>query len=423
MGENGNTASDGKNLELEAQKEINFPHAITPDLMLAYRRCHREAWLKYHDPDLEKDSVIDGTIPADVELDLGQGLRARLYKNYEAVTPDQLLRTRVALCTMPSGASSLLVINSGLSQEECRLKLAFDSYVLLQLGIPCRIGLIRNRRGRLCEQVEISDYELQEMVNLINGVHKLVTKGKEPEAKDASAVCDSCLLAERCLPDEINIINGYDDLSDELRRRLFAPRSDHEPLYVTTQGTVVSTTGNEILLTSEDKKTRISKPVNELSCIMLMGNIQITTQCVRKLCSSGVPVLYFSQHGGYYGITSGPSFGVRNGMSLKAQILCAADPGASLAIACCMIKAKIRNQRTLLLRNLRGVADSEYLAQTSARLGALRKQAGAAKDAQMLLGIEGEAAALYLTDLDGSSPRAKTILSCSAATAVRRGIR
>ncbi len=380
------------------QREINVSYAITPEMMLAYRRCRRECWLRYHDQQSDEDGSgsareTDSLPPLDIELDLEDGGRASLLENRLCVSGNNLLRTYVSLCTLPSGAASIMIFNKNLSSEECKLKLAFDSYVLMEQKIVCRIGLIRNRMGTLCEVVEISDYMINEMIHLINGVFKLIRSSRQPVVKDFSAACDTCPLAERCLPDEANILAGYDQLSDTVQRRLFAQRDDREPYYVTNQGATVSVTGNELVVSSED--TKVSKPLTEIRDLILMGQIQITSQAVKRLCDSGVPVIYRSTAGWFYGMTVGPKFGVHNAVSLRGQIICASDPCCAASIAAEMIASKIHNQRVLMMRNLRGTVQDEYLTPLFKRLSILQHSVHAARYAQKILGIEGESAALY----------------------------
>ncbi len=387
-----------------AQREVNVSYSITPEMMLAYRRCQRECWLRYHDQ-LTQDDGADSSgrneekkdlPPLDIALDLVDGGRASLLENRLCVSRNNLLRTYVSICSLPSGTASVMVLNRDLSHEECRLRLAFDSYVLMDQNISCEVGLIRNENGTLCETVEITDYMINEMIRLVNGVFRLIKKQVQPVIKDASAVCDRCALAERCLPDEANILCGYDHLSEQLQRRLFAERDDREPFYVTSQGSAISLTGNELVVTTREEEQQ-SKPITEIRNLVLFGNIQMTTQALNRLCEKGVAVIYRSMSGLLYGIATGPKFGVHNAVSLKGQILYASDPVRSADIAVEMISSKIHNQRVLIMRNLRGLVSDDYLAHALRRLQRLSHSVLGCHDAQKILGMEGEAAAIYFS--------------------------
>jgi CRISPR-associated exonuclease Cas4/CRISPR-associated protein Cas1 len=80
-----------------------------------------------------------------------------------------------------------------------------------------------------------------------------------------------------------------------------------------------------------------------------------------------------------------------------AQYAFAADPVRRLASAKALVEAKIKNQRTFLRRNWRG--DSSERGPVLDRLALLAGRADRAPDTATLLGLEGEAAAIYFRAL------------------------
>jgi CRISPR-associated protein Cas1 len=125
-----------------------------------------------------------------------------------------------------------------------------------------------------------------------------------------------------------------------------------------------------------------------------MGNIQITTQAVHALCEKEVPICYFSQGGWFYGITTG--LVTRNVFLRQAQFRLASQPWFCLRLARSLVAGKIRNQRTLLLRNHlepdpRSLAEMKLMAENAAQASSL----------EPLLGIEGNAARLYFQSFGG----------------------
>ncbi len=398
MKSKSNKLMDQSQIDKEAQSEINVANAITAPLLLAYRRCPRECWIRYNEIENDDEKELFADLPEeDIVLELEDDTRAFLTENRLVVSPDQLLRSVVSLCTLPSGSAALLVLSNNLSREECLLKLAFDSLVLSKNDFSCRVGLIKSRVGNLCEQFEISDFYLMEVVRLLNGLHQLVLRPKTPMAKDASIFCDQCRVAQYCLPDETNVLKGYDTLSAGIQRGFFAPIADREPYYVTTQGARLSVTGNELIANVEGET--FSKPITEISALIIMGNIQITTQATQRLLKNGVPVIYLSSIGRFIGIAVGPKYGVQNALSIKGQMLCDSDPGSCSAIAREMIKAKIHNQRLLIMRNLKGMVDADYFNWSITQLAMLRRQVSNAQSTQTIMGYEGEAAAIYFDAL------------------------
>ncbi len=110
--------------------------------------------------------------------------------------------------------------------------------------------------------------------------------------------------------------------------------------------------------------------LGEVSQFNLFGNVQLSTQAGQALCTSEVPVCYFSQGGWFYGITNG----------LKA-----------------------RNQRTLLQHN-----HIEPPETALRQLKALGEKAETASEPGVLLGIEGSAARVYFSEFAGMLKPAET---------------
>jgi CRISPR-associated protein Cas1 len=112
------------------------------------------------------------------------------------------------------------------------------------------------------------------------------------------------------------------------------------------------------------------------------------------LCEAGVPVCYFSMGGWFYGITTG--LNTKNVFLRRAQFRLAEADGFALGVARRLVAGKIRNGRVLLQRN-----HIEPRAAVLAALKAMAERAEAAKSAEELLGVEGNAARLYFGDFAG----------------------
>ncbi len=176
-------------------------------------------------------------------------------------------------------------------------------------------------------------------------------------------------------------------------RPLMAARDDRRALYLNTPGLWVGLRSERLVVKEKDKvidEVRL-RDVNHLA---LFGNIQLSTQAVQQLCELEIPVTYFSMGGWFYGLTHG--HGLKNVFTRVAQFRCAADPAASLALAKQFIHGKIRNQRTLLMRNHLEAPDIALL-----RLKQAARDVFTARSAGELLGMEGAAAAMYFSHFGG----------------------
>jgi CRISP-associated protein Cas1 len=134
--------------------------------------------------------------------------------------------------------------------------------------------------------------------------------------------------------------------------------------------------------------------MRDLSHVALFGNIQISTQAVQTLCERDVPVTYFSMGGWFYGITRG--HGLKNIFLRIEQFRLARDSSVALVLARQFVHGKIRNQRTLLMRNHVEAPQTVLL-----KLKRAAEDALGAGSIESLLGIEGAAAALYFSEFNG----------------------
>jgi CRISPR-associated protein Cas1 len=176
-------------------------------------------------------------------------------------------------------------------------------------------------------------------------------------------------------------------------RRLVTPRDDLRAAYLNTQGLRVGKSG-DVLQVKEKEALRQEIRLKEISQLNLMGNIQISTQAVQALTEAEVPVCYFSQGGWFYGITAGLS--TKNVFLRKAQFKLADEPWFCLRLARQLVAGKIRNHRTLLMRN--------HVEPKTVVLDQMKTMAVRAEEAvsiEELLGIEGNGARLYFGEFSG----------------------
>lgn len=176
-------------------------------------------------------------------------------------------------------------------------------------------------------------------------------------------------------------------------RRLVAPDVDTKVLYVNTPGVMVAKKGETIVV--KDKTDTLAEVrIKDLHHLAVFGAAQISTALIQTLCEQDVPVSYFSMGGWFYGLTRG--HGLTNVFTRIRQFARAGDPAQALVLARLFVYGKIRNQRTLLMRN--------HVEPPSLALRALKHAASAALSAPnhaTLLGIEGAAALVYFRNFAG----------------------
>lgn len=172
-----------------------------------------------------------------------------------------------------------------------------------------------------------------------------------------------------------------------------AARDDCRALYLNKPGLRIGIK-EEVLQVKEEKSLLDEVRLMDVSHVSLFGNIQISTQAVQALCEAEIPVSYFSMGGWFYGITRGHE--LKNVFLRIEQFRLARDAATCLRLAQRFVYGKIRNHRTLLMRN--------HLEPPPAALAKLKLGADAALTAaslEELLGIEGAAAGAYFEQFSG----------------------
>ena len=163
------------------------------------------------------------------------------------------------------------------------------------------------------------------------------------------------------------------------------------PLYVQTPGARVRKDGERLIV--ETKTDTVRVPMISVSQVALFGPVSVTTPALHALMRAEIPVSWFSTGGWFLGHTFGTGNG--NVAVREAQYRAAFSERRSLDFARSVVAAKVKNSRTMLRRNWRAERGLEGKEGALARLKELARRALHAKDAQHLLGLEGEAAAIY----------------------------
>jgi CRISP-associated protein Cas1 len=166
---------------------------------------------------------------------------------------------------------------------------------------------------------------------------------------------------------------------------------DSEVLVVQTPGGQIGQRGDQLVVTIKGEEMR-KIPGQQVRAIYCFGAVQITAQAVDTCLELGIDVSYFSPAGRFLGLLRGlPASGVdaRRGQYRLFEL-----PGVRLQLAREVIRAKIHNQRVMLMRN------GDVPDRVVQLLASFRDATESARDMTGLLGIEGNAAALYFEQFE-----------------------
>ncbi len=288
-----------------------------------------------------------------------------------------------------------------------KMQLGLQALILRDNGYACSEGVIYYRatkqRVRLLITSELENWILQNITNARRVIAEPI-----PAPLVHSPKCARCSLAPVCLPDETRMLAQSQptveanevgknpenpQAKSETLRRLIAARDDTRPLYLNTQGYRMGCK-DEVLVVKEQDRVIEEVRMRDVSHVALFGNIQISTQAIQSLCEQEVPVTYFSMGGWFYGITRGHA--LKNIFLRMEQFRLAREEKTCLSLARQFVHGKIRNHRTLLMRN--------HLEPPEAIIGKLKRaseDALAAATLEELLGIEGAAASQYFQQFNG----------------------
>lgn len=269
--------------------------------------------------------------------------------------------------------------------EPERVQLCVQAFLLEEHGYEAPEGVLYFAASRERVKVLFTDELRAATREAIAGLRLVASGGQAPPPLENSPKCARCSLAAICLPDELHY----------LRHQQIPPRplavhgTPALPMYVQTRGAKVAKNGDVLEVSVEDEQVASAR-LMDISQLVLQGGVYLTTPALHELLARGIPVTWLSHGGWFLGHTI--DVGHKNVELRTAQYRASFDDRRCLALARDIVAAKIRNQRTLLRRNWKcGDVPPELLTQFRQDIDAAER----ARGLDLLLGIEGNAAARY----------------------------
>lgn len=224
----------------------------------------------------------------------------------------------------------------------------------------------------------------------------------EPLPPELRHRCFGCSLAPVCLPEETLYEIGRPPAVESEPppagiTRVIPQSDDGAVLYVQEPGAYVGKR-SEHLTVRKDGQELARVPIHAVRQVVVLGNVQISTQALTTLAANDVPVAYLTGHGRFLGVFAPPmpkNVGLR-----EAQFRKFADPAECLSLSKAAVRAKLTNQRALLMRSLRTEADRGSDEPAARALAELLKRLEGASSLESVLGLEGQGAALYFGEFN-----------------------
>jgi len=265
------------------------------------------------------------------------------------------------------------------------IQVCVQGLLLEEHGYTCDGGILYFAGSKERVKVEFDDELRHKTLAAINALRLIAAGGQMPPPLEDSPKCPRCSLVGICLPDEVNFLRK----GAVEPRPLAVAREEALPLYVQANQAKVAKKGEVLEVSIEDKPVKRVRLL-DVSQVVLMGNVYVTTPCLHEMMRREIPISWHSYGGWFIGHTVGT--GHKNVELRTAQYRASFDDQRCLHLAKGLVHYKIINCRTLLRRNWRGSDKPERLLQDLKRDA---EHVWHAESLQELLGIEGAAASRY----------------------------
>jgi CRISP-associated protein Cas1 len=313
------------------------------------------------------------------------------------------------------------------AKEPDAMQVAAHAMLLREHGVNAVRGAIYYAADKRRVPVELSDELFAKVRNALEEARAVAASGRCPPPLRNDARCLYCSAYPICLPNESlwwakrrrateaegQLSFGFAPQSNDsirggiLEALEFAAESglkeaptlepprpggdDSEVLVVQTPGAQIGQRGDQLVISVKGEDMR-KIPGQQVRAIYCFGAVQMTAQAVETCLELGIDVSYFSPAGRFLGLLRGlPASGVdaRRGQYRLFEL-----PGVRLQLAREVVRAKIHNQRVMLMRN------GDVPDRVVQLLAGFRDATESARDLTSLSGIEGTAAALYFEQFE-----------------------
>jgi CRISPR-associated protein Cas1 len=186
--------------------------------------------------------------------------------------------------------------------------------------------------------------------------------------------------------------------------RVLPQTAEGAVLYLQEPGSHVGKRSEHLVVRKDGSEIQ-RVPIAAIRQVVVFGNVQVSTQALECLATLNVPVVYMNGYGRFVAaLQPAPTKNVQLRVN---QFKLFSDPQRALSLAKAAVRAKIANQRTLLMRSLRSRSLDESPASSENGRGSdepaardmaeLLRRLDRISDPAVLLGTEGQAAALYFS--------------------------
>jgi CRISPR-associated protein Cas1 len=275
-----------------------------------------------------------------------------------------------------------------------------------ELGTPVTRGVLYYIGTRERVEVALDEPLREKTLRAIATIRDLSARPAPPEPlpTELRHRCPGCSLVTVCQPEETLYQIGRSRLPVDGSApggitRVLPQSDDGAVVYLQEPGSYVGKR-SEHLTVRKDGEELSRIPLAMVRQVVVFGNVQVSTQALECLATNEVPVVYMTGYGRF--IAALQPAPTKNVSLRLEQYRRFSDPEEALGLAKAAVRAKLTNQRALLMRCLRSkAADGEGepargSEEPAARgLAELLWRLDKVASAESLLGLEGQGASLY----------------------------
>ncbi len=360
--------------------------------------CPRRAWLEAAGEATDTAQVAAGVV-AHAATDEPATSRPAVLRAIEVA--DEELGVTGRCDTVEVGADGSLTIveykaapvrREPVVTEAMRVQLALQASTLRAAGHVVAGLAVYFTNHRVRVPVVVDDAAVAVARAAVAATRATVEAPDAPPPLEDDPRCASCSHAAVCLPEE--------RAETLVERRILVADPDSSVVHIATPGARASTRGGRLLVQARGEEIA-SVPLERIAGVVVHGNVDLSGALIRELLWRSLAIVWCTGAGRVVGWAT-PGAGPNGAARVRQHEESAAG---RLDLAREFVGAKITNQATLLRRNGRaGVVTPE--------LRTLARRATAARSVPELLGIEGDAAAIYFrhfASMLGRRPRGADI--------------
>jgi CRISPR-associated protein Cas1 len=283
-----------------------------------------------------------------------------------------------------------------------------------ELGVAVPRGILYYIGSKSRVVVPLDDHLRARTLQAIRTIRELSERDAPPEPLRAELRhrCFGCSLATVCQPEETLYCLGTTRLTlpEEAAAgitRVLPQGDEGAVLYLQEPGSHVGKRSEHLVVRKDGAEIQ-RVPIAAVRQVVVFGNVQVSTQALECLATLEVPVVYMTGYGRFIAALQPAPH--KNVLLRVNQHRLFSDPASALSLSRAAVRAKISNQRTLLMRCLRSRSPDEVAGGSDAGRGSdepaardmadLLHRLDRISDPAVLLGTEGQAAALYFSQFN-----------------------